>query len=171
MLPYFVEFVWQEGFGTEDIDGFVVQPDSISFPVETMEELANSFGKLLYALNENDPNKSNCMEQEIDTMDWDFNFGEQPLFITVFSPLYPANHVRRSENTFIFFQLQNTFERHGIGDKARQTPRVMKILSVIKNEFEEQGYKYPAERSNIPKAHKYLSSRWPGDITAEWWRT
>jgi hypothetical protein len=172
IVPYLVKYIGQEANGSEAVDGFVVQPLPSAFPAETTAELAGSFREFLAALNNNDPSRSDCMAREIDSKDWEFYFNGKPLFISVFSPLYPADHVRHAEHTFIFFQLQYTFDRYGVGDNIRQTPRVLRILSDIEARFGQKGYQYPSESvDNVPKAHKYLLPRWSGDETVQWWKT
>ncbi|HET9894239.1 MAG TPA: YqcI/YcgG family protein [Streptosporangiaceae bacterium] len=149
----------------EHPDGFVVLP---RWGPDTLTSLAHRFCSLLHALCVVDPIPNNCLNDKLDRPGWQFIFSGQRLFVSVFSPIYPINHVRHSRHAMILFQPEESFSVHGIG-KAFSESDDIKIL--IRRRFADAGYIYPSgEIDARHEARIYLLPILTGSEPVKWWQ-
>lgn len=148
----------------ECLDGYVVSGPKF----ESMGELATWFRRMLLEISARDPRQRPVMKGAVDRTGWQFEFNGLRLFAAVFSPLYDSGHPRHSPTySFIFFQTDESFDRHGVGSKH---PKSAQVKDQIRKLFAAAGRGYPAEPKDARvEAPLYLLPRWEGDSEVRWW--
>jgi energy-coupling factor transporter ATP-binding protein EcfA2 len=99
---------------------------------------------------------------------WQFSFNGIRIFISVFSPLYPPDHVRHSPTTtFVVFQPETSFDQHNIGSRFAES---YKIKKQVRSQFLDKNIFYPSAVIDARnEAAIYLLPRWDGDDSTIWW--
>lgn len=151
----------------EPLDGFVIRLGYGS-STRSLRTMARSFGRLLAILTQLDEVENSCLDGEILEAGWQFQFHGLRTFITVHSDLYPADHVRHARlGTFVFFQPEETFDRHGIGGQFQKSAA---RKSSIRQRFSHS--EYPSELiDDRVEAKIYVLSSLQTDEPAylDWW--
>lgn len=113
----------------EHLDGFIIELPTTKFGAN-LEMLANTMNNVLRYLNKNDPKQSNCLDIEIESKSWQFNFNGIDLFFVTFAPFYPDSNPRKSisDKTFIFVQLQQMFKEKIPRDRVTEVKKPIRTL-------------------------------------------
>ena len=151
----------------EGLDGFVVQIGGQEH-VDTMHGLSETFRHLLSALADRDPQTNPGLHGDIERPGWQFQFNGLRLFVSVFSPLYPTGHSRRSSTgTFVMFQPEESFTAHGIGSGS-SGEGIQK--SDVREAFLAAGQWYSTSIvDSRVEAHIYLLPSTPDGAVVRWW--
>jgi YqcI/YcgG family len=164
LAPYFTRFC--RAVPKEHTDGFVIVP---RWGPGTLLSLGGRFRSLLRALCAVDAMPNTCLEGNIDKPGWQFVFSGQRLFVSVFSPVYPPDHVRHSQDTMMLFQPEQSFSTHGIGSKS---PTSDDIKLSIRHRFISAGVLYPSEIIAARReARIYLLPISAGSEPVRWWES
>jgi len=103
---------------------------------------------------------------------WDFEFGQSSYFISVFAPLYRADHSRCSgepDTAFVLFQPEQGFRRFGISSRR---PRRGQLSERIHRGFERRGVDYDLALNRFaPKALRYVKPLHSDEPPVRWWVT
>jgi NTP pyrophosphatase (non-canonical NTP hydrolase)/FPC/CPF motif-containing protein YcgG len=169
LAPHLTRFA--KAASHEDLDGFVLSVPGVpgSAPgTPTMPGLAGWFRRLLRAVTEVDELANDSLDGDVRHPGWQFAFHRQRMFVSVFSPLYEASHPRHSsDHTFVMFQPEESFTRHGVGGDQRSSPQIKRR---IRDNFTQAGSPYSAELVDRRiEADLYLPDRFPGDTETHWW--
>jgi len=146
--------------------GYVMEVKSQAV-VTNLYQFARLFYKILVALSDVDPNKSNCLESTIDSVGWQYEFCGFRTFITAFAPCYTKRHPRYSYSTelsYLFFQPEKSFSFCGVNSKNR------KAKELARQRFKEAGRPYDGRLiDRRVEAWLYILPDEIGDPPIEWW--
>jgi hypothetical protein len=151
----------------ECLDGFVVCLND-GCEVGNMDALSRHFARILTCLAARDPYPENAFAGEVLTPGWQFSFYGVRLFISVFSPLYPASHSRHCRRgTFVMLQPETSFDAHRVGSKFAGSEELKRR---IRENFIRAGISYSNDYIEAKiEARIYLLPRWQGDTEVAWW--
>lgn len=153
------------------LDGFVFEISGDLCP-KTIEGLSKMLKDILLKLNILDPQKSDCMNQDISASSWQFIFNRQRIFVNVFAPFYNKSNSRYSmsvDSVFVFLQPESSFDLHII-NPAKSTQTVQ-LKENIRNAFIKGGNPYDFDIAKNPSdALKYIMPVNIGDAPIEWWK-
>lgn len=131
------------------------------------EAVRIAFGATLRALNERDPNRSECMGREIDSTEWQYEFAGERLFVNVFAPCYQpphGKHVDAEGRFYIFFQPEFSFDLCGIDSSNRAAKETIRRI------FSNAGCPYDGDAIDRRiEAYLYLFPLDPADGPVRWW--
>jgi hypothetical protein len=155
-----------EVFTTARLDAFVIAP-VLKKPVRTVEELGRLVRDILICLSDADPAGDDSMASLLLSPGWQFSFNGVTMFVTTFSDLYPADHVRHSgDGTFLMLQPTESFDMHGIGSRH---PHSAEIKSSVRENFERHNQIYPLDAiERRIEAHLYVLPL-NGQPPIAWW--
>lgn len=163
IVPFFTVFA--KAAEHEGLDGFL-----IANPADFggLDALAGWFHGLLCAIARHDHSPADPYGPEIERPEWQFSFYRIRMFVTVFSSVYPATHVRHAPTgTFVLFQPEESFTAHGVGggsDRSHRTKRQ------IRDRFGQAEW-YPTEIIDARiEALIYVLPVRPDDPVVRWWR-
>lgn len=163
LLPYLARFV--KAAQAEGLDGFAIAP---RWQVSSLESLAVKFHQLLLTISKADPLQRNCFDGDVDVPGWQFEFGGVRLFVSMFAPLFPKNHVRHSASTLIIMQPESSFSSHGVGSGFKGSDA---IKTAIRERFIAAGYDYPLEEiAGRVEARIYMLARDEQAREILWWQ-
>jgi len=153
----------------EGLDVFLFEAHGEEYGA-TLTDVARTTIQVLTVLSDSDPSGNKCMDADILDKDWQFSFNSQRFFVSVFAPCYSTNHPRyshSSKSTFIMFQPEFSFDRHGIHggnlnlDKTKE--RIRKAFAANNSAYDVELVKQRQE------AFLYVMPLNVGDPPIRWW--
>jgi YqcI/YcgG family len=160
-LAEFCEFAFRKKY-----HGYVVNLN-LGTSVQDFSVVKKTFCRFLFGLNSRDSQASNCMQKQFLSRDWQFEFAGVKLFANVFAPCYSINHTKYVESTeemFVFFQPEFSFDFCGINPKNRHTKEYIRHI------FAEHGKPYDGELIDQRiEALLYMFPKRLGDDPVYWW--
>lgn len=152
-------------FRREALDGFVwgVEGDEST----SLAGTASLFARTIAALARLDSVPSVVPWDRVGTVEWQYSFVGERLFLNVFSPCYPRTHSKHlpaEGGIVVFAQPEDAFEVAGVN------PARTSLKAEIRRRFEEAGMPY--DGGMIDKrieAHLYLFPLTVGQCPVTWW--
>ncbi len=150
---------------SEHLDGFIIELPSKGFG-DTLDNLARTMNRFLRYLNKYDPKESKCLNLDLESKKWQFNFNGLDLFVIAFAPLYPESNGRNSasDKTFIFVQPQVMFKKKIGRDKIKE------VKNMIRENFDSHGQSYRGNiMENDLESQKFVKPLYANDPPVKWW--
>lgn len=152
-----------------DRDLLVLQVDG-SERLENVEGAARLVRALLLGLIERDRSEQALPGAEMTDPRWDFLFGAEAWFVSLFAPFYPEGHTRWSgepDVAFVLLQPEASFRRRGI---SSQHPHREALSRAVADRFEAAGIHHdPVANASRPKCLRYVKPVAPNDPPVRWW--
>jgi len=149
----------------EKFKGFAVRlPPELSASVPV---LSRTTALLLDELNRIDPAHSTCLQNEVGTVGWKFEWAGEPMFFTAFGTCYPPNHPRYPygfDHTYFFFQPDFVLRAHPSLINGKEEGSRARILA----SFNKQGMSYDNEGKEA-EAERYIRPMEANDPPVHWW--
>jgi len=163
-MPYLITFA--KAAVPEGLDGFVIELGSPARP--TFQRLVKQFGQLLRLLAARDSRPNPSFQHPVEVPGWQFSLYGMPMFVSVFSALYPAHHPRHApRGTFVLLQPEESFDTHGIGGGR---PRTEALKQQVRQRFAAAGQDYATEMiGRRLEACIYLLPQRLTDEPVRWW--
>jgi NTP pyrophosphatase (non-canonical NTP hydrolase) len=166
-LPHLLRFCRIVPF--EFLDAYVIEISDRRHG-ETVQALSRTVNQTLRTLSARDPSEANCMEKDIESAGWQFEFGGLRFFCISFAPCYPETSSRYgfgSDSTFIFMQPELPFHHlhvpRGSAANARKT---------IRKAYTEAGAPYDPTIMEAPlEAPRYVKPLSVGEPPVRWWES
>ena len=149
----------------EYLDGFIIELPTPYFG-DSLDNLGRTMKRFLSYLNRNDPKESNCLNGNIESKKWQFNFNGLDLFVIAFAPFYPETNPRhsRSEKTFLFIQPQLMFK------KKIQRNKISEVKELIRDNFDSNSQTYRGQIMELDiESYKFVKPLFPNDPPVKWW--
>eukprot|EP00397_Hematodinium_sp_SG-2012_P048028 GEMP01054851.1.p1 GENE.GEMP01054851.1~~GEMP01054851.1.p1 ORF type:complete len:223 (+),score=45.93 GEMP01054851.1:496-1164(+) len=184
-IPKFVQFLAKACKNEADVFLFEVTEDHSTVGLTNVEEFGQLVRRVLTAFSTYDPAEYDCMASKAigDTM-WYFEWSREPIFVTVFSPVYPETHARHigsdCKSMFVLFQPEIIFLNHRLTPDVPaqctnwKNPETMRdrirvrFMKCGRPYFIPDTTRYPPARYVVPPACPLSVMR--GEFTA-WWKS
>ncbi|MGI5269450.1 YqcI/YcgG family protein [Nonomuraea sp. CA-218870] len=151
---------------SERLHGIVIEIHHGRVPL-TFASVRGAFCDFMRGLAAYDVSGVNCMDGDLSHPDWQFEFGGQRMFTSVFAPCYDEHHPKHTPRPgvfYVFFQPEISF------DFCHVHPGNSKVRQFIRAAFSAAGRPYDgALIDRRVEAHIYMFPRRLGDAPVRWW--